>query len=635
MTHRTRTILLLLLLFPAGPLLAQPGPSQNVFWSADRQEGTLSSDNDEQLTLTGNVRGQQGDISIQADRAVWNGATGRAELRGNVRISQPGTTLTAPAVDYNSRTGVAITPNGAVILDGGARIEAGYGEYYTNRRDALFRNGVTLINQGTTVKAASGTYSSVERKGNFQGNVTAVNDSGTLSSQTLTYWRNTEETYATGNVRLFSKTDSSLLEADVLRNRPGVETRALGNVRLTSFSDSTILTSDTLIDRPNVETLAWGDVHLVSMRENAELRGERLRHRPRTEHTIVTGNPVLTQIDSTLRYLRPSEAGDIIPSVENRPPDRDTVRPDTMTVDTAASDPRRPDSIASDTTRDDLSGVGDSGPVLDTIRRGDSLFTVQRDTVRITADTLERFALDEKLFVATGNARMSRGTLLATAEIARLYEDRELVTLGPGGSRVDSVGVGVPGPDSTEVVEEEPTLDTLDTLDMSDASDTADISDTTDPVAGLPPPLPPTPIVWYDDSQLTGDSIAIQLVDRKVRTIDVFENAMAISMTDLEKRYDQLASTNLRFNVEQDTIRSVWAMDQAASMYFIFENARPDGLNRSSGDTIIILFDRGKASRISIYGPTSGAEGEIIPENQVAGSEQRFRLDRFVWYERG
>ena len=30
----------------------------------------------------------------------------------------------------------------------------------------------------------------------------------------------------------------------------------------------------------------------------------------------------------------------------------------------------------------------------------------------------------------------------------------------------------------------------------------------------------------------------------------------------------------------------------------------------------------------------SNAEGEIIPENQVAGSEERFRLDGFVWYER-
>lgn len=629
MISRTHYILLLLLL-PAAPLLAQPGPTQTVFWQAEQQEGTFNTGGEERLVLTGNVRGRQGDITIEADRAVWNGGTKQAELRGNVKISQPGTTLTAPAVDYNSGSGVAVTPNGAVILDGGARIEAGYGEYYTNRREALFRNGVTMTDKGTTVRAQSGTYSSLERKGDFRGGVTVTSDSGTLNSATLTYWRNTEESYATGDVRLYSKNDSTLLEADVLRNRPGVETRALGNVRLTSYSDSTILTSDTLINRPDVETIAYGNVRLVSTRDNAELEGERLHHLPGTEHTTVTGNPVLTQIDSTLRYIRPRETGDGGEG-EDLP---DTTPP----IDTAADD-----------TTEDLS---DSGPILDTIRRGDSLFTLQRDTTRITADTLERFALDEKLFVATGNARMSRGTLLATAEVARFYEDRELVTLGPGrfgpdAAEVDTLGGGVTGPDSTDVPEdgtdlpEEVLPDTTSDLPAGDGedpipSDSLDTADSAsgDPVAGLPPPLPPTPIVWYDSSQLTGDSIAIQLEERKVRTIDVLGNAMAISSTDVEKRYDQLASTNLLFNVEQDTIRSVYAMDQAASMYFIFEDAQPDGVNRSSGDTIIILFDRGKASRISIYGPSSGAEGEIIPENQVAGSEERFRLDGFVWYER-
>ena len=629
MISRTHYILLLLLL-PATSLLAQPGPTQTVFWQAEQQEGTFNTGGEERLVLTGNVRGRQGDITIEADRAVWNGGTKQAELRGNVKISQPGTTLTAPAVDYNSGSGTAITPNGAVILDGGARIEAGYGEYYTNRREALFRNGVTMSDKGTTVRAQSGTYSSLERKGDFRGGVTVTSDSGTLNSATLTYWRNTEESYATGNVRLYSKNDSTLLEADVLRNRPGVETRALGNVRLTSYSDSTILTSDTLINRPDVETIAFGNVRLVSTKENAELEGERLHHLPGTEHTTVTGNPVLTQIDSTLRYIRPRETGD-----GGAPEDL----PDTPSpIDTTADD-----------TTDDLS---DSGPILDTIRRGDSLFTLQRDTTRITADTLERFALDEKLFVATGNARMSRGTLLATAEVARFYEDRELVTLGPGrlgpgAAEVDTLGGGVTGPDSTGVPDdgadppEEVLPDTTSDLPAGDgddpiASDSLDMHDSAsgDPVPGLPPPLPPTPIVWYDSSQLTGDSIAIQLEERKVRTIDVLGNAMAISSTDVEKRYDQLASTNLLFNVEQDTIRSVYAMDQAASMYFIFEDAQPDGVNRSSGDTIIILFNRGKASRISIYGPSSGAEGEIIPESQVAGSEERFRLDGFVWYER-
>lgn len=581
---------------------AQPGPSQPVSWTAEKQEGTIGS-GAERLTLTGNVRGRQGDISIQADRAVWNSATGRAELRGNVVITQPGTTLSAPAVDYTSGSGVAITPNGAVIRDGGATIEAGYGEYYTNRRSALFRNGVTMRDANTTLRASSGTYSSVDRKGVFQGNVRAENDSGTLNSDNLTYWRGTDESYATGNVRLFSRQDSTLLEADVLRNRPGVETRALGNVRLTSYSDSTILTTDTLISRPNVETLAIGSVVLLSMTDGAELTGSRLRHVNAEEYTIVTGDPMLIQIDSVVRYLPPAEPSDEV-----------------------SDDDDDDDDDVSDTT-----SVAESTPRLDTIRRGDSLFTVRRDTTRITSDVLERYALQEKLFVATGSAVISRGEMTASAEIARFYEDRELITLGPGAPvATDST---LSDTTADEIVEAE-IPDALDPLpiDSTEFAETDSLSG--DPVAGLPPPLPKTPIVWYEKSQLTGDSIAIQLAEKKVQTIDVVGRAMTISGTDAAGRYDQLAAERILFSVSQDTIRRINAEQRAASMYFVFEKNRPDGVNRSSGDTITILFEEGKASRIGIYGQESRAEGEIVPERRVAGSELRYRLDGFVLYER-
>ncbi len=568
---------------------AQPGPTQPVSWTAEKQEGTIGS-GAEQLTLTGNVRGRQGDISIQADRAVWNGATGRAELRGNVVISQPGTTLSAPAVDYTSGSGVAITPNGAVIQDGGAMIEAGYGEYYTNSRSALFRNGVTMRDAKTTLRASSGTYSSVDRKGVFQGNVRAENDSGTLNAENLTYWRGTDESYATGNVRLFSRVDSTLLESDVLRNRPGIETRALGNVRLTSYADSTILTTDTLINRPDVQTDAIGNVRLVSMNDGAELTGNRLRHVDSEEHTIVTGDPMLIQVDSVVRYLPPVE----------------------------------PDDDVSDTT-----SIAESPPRLDTIRRGDSLFTVRRDTTRITSDILERYALQEKLLVATGSAVFSRGEMTASAEYARFYEDRELITLGPGAPvAIDSVDTDTTADEIIDEIIDEEIVDDQ----TSDSLATDSLG--TDPVAGLPPPLPKTPIVWYEESQLTGDSIAIQLREKKVETIDVVGRAMTISGTDGAGRYDQLAAERILFTVSQDTIRRINAEQRAASMYFIFEKSRPDGVNRSSGDTITILFREGKASRIGIYGVESRAEGEIVPERRVAGEEERYRLDGFVLYER-
>src|SRR5690606_3977376 len=98
---------------------------------------------------------------------------------------------------------------------------------------------------------------------------------------------------------------------------------------------------------------------------------------------------------------------------------------------------------------------------------------------------------------------------------------------GSAAAPPDTVGGGTTGPDSTETDDhtdvDSTKTDDLANLDSTEGGDRGDLPDSLeadsasgDPVAGLPPPLPPTPIVWYEDSQLTGDSIAIQLVERKV-----------------------------------------------------------------------------------------------------------------------
>ncbi len=563
---RLAGLLLLLPLF----LPAQPtGPTQRITYSADVQNGIVSSSGDEVIELSGNVRLQQGNVTITANQATYYSAGDRATLRGNVRIVQPGTILTAPAVDYNGGSGFAVAPSGVTIQDEDATLTAGHGEYYVNRRVSNFRNGVTLRDSNAVLTAERGTYNSLNRIATFEGNVVGISDSGRINADRLTYWRETEESFAVGNVRLFSMRDSSLLTSDTLRHRPDVETLALGNVVLESEKESATLTGDTL------------------------------RHFPDRDYTVVTGSPRLVQIDSTIRPVIPSN-------------------------DTAT------------TPSDSLAGAEPPPPPLDTVRRGDSLFTVRRDTTEITALKLERFAGERTEFVATENARMKRGELEARGGIARFLEDEEVVALGPGTGRKSESDSTATGEPTDSVTAEKGNVS--DPTDSVKGGEVTDEQVQPDGVAGEAPPdtIAPfiNPIVWYEDSQLTGDTITVFLEEKKVRLIDVFGSAFAVSKSEAPNRYDQLASQHLIFNIYQDTIRTVHAQESAASIYFLYDNERPDGVNRSSSDTIIIWFDKGKASRIGYYGPRTGTEGEIIPESEVGGKETVYRLSGFKLYER-
>jgi lipopolysaccharide export system protein LptA len=254
---------------------------------------------------------------------------------------------------------------------------------------------------------------------------------------------------------------------------------------------------------------------------------------------------------------------------------------------------------------------------IDTVAASDSSSRARRDTTVITAIVLEAYRGDREEYVATDSVKMVRGELEGVAAIARFLPKDNMIALGPGRR--------VAIPDSNA----------RDTGSNTGAApgvkrDTATKYSSRDAVAGVPRrPVGPFPVVWYQKSQLTGDSITVGLLEKRLRSIDVAGNAFAVSESDLPQRYDQLASTRLYFEIVRDTVRRVRGDGQASSIYYVYDQKAPSGVNRASGDTIIVDFDEGNASRIGVYGKRARAEGEYFPEKMVAGSESVFRLDGF------
>jgi hypothetical protein len=139
-----------------------------------------------------------------------------------------------------------------------------------------------------------------------------------------------------------------------------------------------------------------------------------------------------------------------------------------------------------------------------------------------------------------------------------------------------------------------------------------------------------TPVVWYGETQVTGDSITVYLRDRKLHRVAVLGNAFTVSRSDsaFPARFDQMTGDSISMRFGAEGLEEIDARSQATSLYHLYEDSLGNGLNRSSCDRIVLSFRQRKLQEIRFIG---GVEGSYVPENLLFRREQEHRLPGFDW----
>jgi hypothetical protein len=139
------------------------------------------------------------------------------------------------------------------------------------------------------------------------------------------------------------------------------------------------------------------------------------------------------------------------------------------------------------------------------------------------------------------------------------------------------------------------------------------------------------PVLWYENSQLTGDSITIFLQENEIKNLVVNENAFMLSQNKTYTlRFDQTSSKNIRLTFEGNDLQRAEFEEKVQSIYYLFEDEKPNGVSKSTGQNAAIIFADNEVSEVRLYGsPTS----EYYPEVKVVGLERTFTLPKFVFNE--
>jgi hypothetical protein len=138
------------------------------------------------------------------------------------------------------------------------------------------------------------------------------------------------------------------------------------------------------------------------------------------------------------------------------------------------------------------------------------------------------------------------------------------------------------------------------------------------------------PFLWYENSQLTGDSVAIYLRENQIRLLEVFRNAFILSQNaEYPQRFDQTSGERIILNFEDGILNSTEIYGGVLSIYYLYEDSEPNGLTRSSSQSAKIVFQDKEVSEVRLYGSPAS---EFYPENQVVGKERTFTLPLFKFY---
>ena len=138
------------------------------------------------------------------------------------------------------------------------------------------------------------------------------------------------------------------------------------------------------------------------------------------------------------------------------------------------------------------------------------------------------------------------------------------------------------------------------------------------------------PILWYDNSQLTGDSTVVYIKNNSIRKLDVENDAFILSQNKIFKnRFDQISGKKIIIQFENGAIRQTDVYGGVHSIYYLYDGNTPNGLTKSSSESAKVYFENNKVSTVKLYGTPNS---EYYPEKQVKGSEPAFTIPGYKIY---
>ncbi len=132
------------------------------------------------------------------------------------------------------------------------------------------------------------------------------------------------------------------------------------------------------------------------------------------------------------------------------------------------------------------------------------------------------------------------------------------------------------------------------------------------------------PVLWFDTTQLTADTIEILLRKQKIYHMKLWSKAMIANSSDLVL-FNQIGGRRVDISFEDNRPREVWVRGNVESLYYLQDDEkRYIGLNRSRSSSLRMMLEEGQIRRVYSL---RDVEGSVLPMKQAMG----LQLEGFRW----
>lgn len=522
---------------------------------------------------------------IYSDLLNYNGDTKLAILTNNVRLIDKDAILTTPVLTYNMSTKVGTYNGGGKIVNGKNVLTSKNGYYFESTRDAYFRYNVVLTTPDALIKTDTLRYNANSKIAFFYGPTNIYGQDDTLYTENGTY--NTANDQARfGKKNLYTQGSKSMKGDSLFYDRKAGYGRAIGNI---TFIDTV---------------------------EKAELRGGIGLYRKSDESILVTKNPyivIITESDSSkvdsIWYTADTLFSKVVYTRDIKPYKKDELKSDTelSAPDSVASakPPGAPPLIAADGVLTSTnSEVQDSSKKVEPIVPNKKVLPPPE----VKAKALSAYAVPDssksKLVIKPSAVTRNAAVQDTTKSVKSVKQD----SISPDTAR-NRIVIAYR---NAKIFKS----------DLQARADSMYFSYSDSTVRCYF-----NPILWAQGSQLTGDTIYLQLKNKKLNNMLLQHNSFIVNSEDKDSiNFNQIKGKVITGYFRDNKLNQLFVDGNAESVYYVKDDSAYVGLNHQVSSRIKMNFSDGKLRGINFI---RAVQASTKPMDKL--TEEDKILKGFIW----
>ena len=592
-------------------------------------------------------------INIYSDRLTYDGNAKLAHLSSNVRLQDRTSTLTTNILDYNMVPKVGTYVEGGKIVNKDAVITSKNGYYFANSKDAYFRYNVVVVTEQSTIKSDTLRYNTLTNQAYFYGPTNIrEKDGGNLYTENGAY--NTKTTYAYfGKNNLYTSGSRSMkgdslyydgiagygkavrnitfkdtVDKMLMRGQLGYYYKADQRTLVTKNAYAGMGTDDSImvnnVKRPDTiwlgadtletQMVLQKNLKLITgpaIKKDNELGDEVRESSLNTKNkedgpTQGARNPAGGQPAGAKKApAKPVDNKNGKPAADKKPADKNQPKDGLKPVV-----PMGKDSVLTDSLKTGKhvlpkdSSKTESALKTVPVKNADSL--AKTTAVKLKKDSLKGDSSKAKLPAV--KSALPKGITLVKSAVKKTTV-KDSLPFNP----LDTV--------RTRIIKAYHHVNVFKS-DMQAKSDSLFYTSADSTLRWYR-----NPIIWAQGSQQTGDTIYLQLRNKKINSVQIIRSAFAVNVDTDSAKFNQIKGKMITGFFKDGSLDRMYVDGNAESVYFTkTEDGKTyDKMNQTVSSRIKITFAKNEIYKVV---PIKDVEGATTP---VADLKSDVLLTGFIW----